>query len=43
MMAGETPEKTFENTFSALKQQIKYSPDEVGLQLHLSGQFLSAV
>lgn len=44
MMAGDTPEKTFENTFSALKQQIKYSPDEVGLSLcaWTSSVFLSS-
>jgi hypothetical protein len=29
VVSGDTPEKTFENTVTALKQQIKFSPDEV--------------
>lgn len=28
-VSGDTPEKTFENAVTALKQQIKFSPDEV--------------
>lgn len=33
--AGDTEEKTFENTVAAVKQQIKFSPDDVSMiQLH---------
>jgi len=30
--AGDTEEKTFENTVAAVKQQIKYSPDDVSVK-----------